>query len=225
MGGLAGVTVVFDLDGTLVDTAPDLLRVLAVVLETEGLTPPPAQQTRLMVGHGARVMIERAAARHGLVWPDEKLSRLTEDFVAAYAADIARDSRPFPGVMEALDSLSDAGALLAVCTNKRTGLSVQLLEALGMADRFAAIVGADSVPARKPDPGHYRAAVAAAGGTVARSVMVGDAAPDIGAAKAAGAPTIAVTFGYCEEGVESLGADLLLDDYADLGGAVRRLMR
>jgi phosphoglycolate phosphatase len=225
MADLDGVTVVFDLDGTLVDTAPDILRALSVVMESEGLSAPPPAQTRLMVGLGARVLIQRAAAAHGLLWPDPMLDRLTEDFVAAYAADIARESRPFPGVLDAIDALADAGARACVCTNKRTGLSVQLLEALGIAGRFAAVIGADSVLARKPDPGHYRAAVAAAGGAVARSVMVGDSAADVGAAKAAGAPSIVVSFGYCEEGVETLGADVVLDAYADLFGVVRRLIR
>ncbi|MDX2233126.1 MAG: phosphoglycolate phosphatase [Hyphomonadaceae bacterium] len=221
---LGGVTVVFDLDGTLVDTAPDLLRALAAVMATQGLMAPPADETRLMVGQGARALIQRAAAFNGVVWPDAHLDELTEAFVAVYAADIAAESRPFPGVAAALDALAAAGARLAVCTNKRTGLSVQLLEALGLAQRFAAVVGADSVPARKPAPGHYVAAVTAAGGEVARSVMVGDSAADVTAAHAAGAPVIAVRFGYCEEGVETLGADRLIDDYADLGVAVRALI-
>ena len=225
MNDLEGVTVVFDLDGTLVDTAPDLLRVLGDILAGEGLTPPPAAEARLMVGQGARVMIERAALTHGVVWPDAKVGALTEDFVALYAADIARFSRPFDGAVAALDALIAAGAALAVCTNKRTGLSVQLLETLAIADRFAAIVGADSVPARKPDPGHYLAAVAAAGGARDRSVMVGDSAADIKAANAAGAPSIAVRFGYCEEGVDTLGADIVIDRFDDLGGAVRSLVK
>jgi phosphoglycolate phosphatase len=221
---LAGATIVFDLDGTLVDTAPDILRALAVVLESEGLATPPEDMMRVMVGHGARRLIERAARWQSIHWPDEKLDLLTEDFVAAYAADIARLSRPFPGTLDALEALRAAGATLSVCTNKRTGLSVQLLEALGMADRFGAIIGADAVPARKPDPGHYRAAVAAVGGRVECSLMVGDGAPDVSAAHAAGAPVVAVRFGYCEEGVETLGADVLIDSYAELGPAARKLL-
>ncbi len=224
MKHLEGVTVVFDLDGTLVDTAPDLLRVLADVLAGEGLTPPPDPETRLMVGQGARAMIARAAVANGVTWPDAKLDVLTEAFVDHYATDIARLSRPFDGAVAALGALAEAGATLAVCTNKRTGLSVQLLETLGLADRFAAIVGADSVPARKPDPGHYLAAVSAAGGDRRRSVMVGDSIADISAAKAARAPSIAVRFGYCEEGVDTLGADIVIDHFDDLGGAVRRLI-
>ena len=224
MRDLEGVTVVFDLDGTLVDTAPDLLRVLGVVMAEEGLGAPPYAETRLMVGQGARALIERSAAAHGVVWPDAKAIALTERFVEIYAADIARLSKPFEGALAALDGLALEGATLAVCTNKRTGLSVQLLETLGMAARFTAIVGADAVPARKPDPGHYLAAVKAAGGVVTRSVMVGDSTADITAARAARAPSIAVRFGYCEEGVDTLGADIVIDHFDALGGAVRRLI-
>lgn len=221
---LQGVTVVFDLDGTLVDTAPDLLRVLDVVLAREGVASPPYEAARLMIGQGAGVMIARAAQRAGVDWDEGKISRLTEDFVAIYAADIAAASRPFPHTEETLDALAAAGARLSVCTNKRTGLSVKLLDALGLSGRFDAIVGADDVPARKPDPGHFRAAVLAAGGDPARAVMVGDGAADVGAAKAAGAPVIAVTFGYCEEGVDALGADALISDYRELAATVRRLL-
>jgi phosphoglycolate phosphatase len=225
MATLEGVTVVFDLDGTLVDTAPDLLRALESVLASEGLAPPPVAQVRMMVGQGARALIERAGAVHARTWAPSRLDEMLEDFVAAYAADIARDSRPFPNLTAALNALDDAGARLAVCTNKRTGLSVQLLEAVGLAHRFAAIVGADSVPARKPDPGHFFAAVAAAGGDPHRAVMVGDSAADIGAARGAGAPVVAVSFGYCEEGAETLGADALIGDFAELPEVVIRLMR
>ncbi|MDZ4776549.1 MAG: HAD hydrolase-like protein [Alphaproteobacteria bacterium] len=224
MRDLDGATIVFDLDGTLVDTAPDLLRALEAVMATEGLTAPPAEVARLMVGQGARVMIERAAARAGVAWPEEKLNQLTETFVGIYAADIAGASLPFPGLEAALDALGAAGARLSVCTNKRTGLSEQLLTALGLANRFGAIVGADAVTTRKPAAEHYVAAVTRAGGNVGRSVMVGDGAADVGAARAAGVPVIAVTFGYCEEGVDALGADALISSYDDLGAVVRRLI-
>lgn len=224
MAALDGVTVVFDLDGTLVDTAPDLLRALDVVMAVVGLTAPPFAEMRLMVGLGARVLIERAGARHGRVWSRSQLDALTEAFVVAYGADIARDSRPFPNTVATLDALSQAGARLAVCTNKRTGLSVKLLDALGLAPRFAAIVGADSVPARKPDPGHFLMTVQAAGGRPNRAVMVGDSAADIATARSAGAPVVAVAFGYCEEGAETLGADALIGDFTELPEVVRSLM-
>jgi phosphoglycolate phosphatase len=225
MGDLDGATVVFDLDGTLVDSAPDLIRVLNEVLALEGLPPAPHDAVRRLIGRGARVLIERAAARHAIVWDEAKLTRLTEDFVGIYAADIARDTRPFPHIVDALDALSAAGARLSVCTNKRTALSRKLLDALGLTDRFAAIVGADAVPDRKPAAGHFIAAVAAAGGRVERSVMVGDAEPDVGAAQAAGAPVIVFRGGYCEKDVDALGADVLISEFSELLPAVRRLVR
>ena len=213
---LNGATIVFDLDGTLVDTAPDLLRALAAVMAQEGLAAPPRETMRRMVGQGARALIERAASAVGVTFPPEKLAAMTETFVEIYAADIAAESRPFPHVEAALDRLAAAGAILAVCTNKRTGLSVQLLDVLGLTTRFAAIVGADAVPERKPSPVHYRAAVAAAGGDVRRSLMVGDSAADVSAAKSASASCIVVRFGYCEGDVERLGADVLIDSYEEL---------
>lgn len=224
MRDLEGATVVFDLDGTLVDTAPDLLRALDVVMVDEGLPAVPPEEVRRMVGQGAYALIVRAAARSGVVWPKEKLVRLTATFVEVYAADIARDSRPFPGIPAALDGLAAAGAALSVCTNKRTGLSEQLLTAVGLRDRFAAVVGSDSVPQRKPAAGHYLAAVAHAGGDPRRSVMVGDSAADVDAAKAAGAPVIVYRFGYSEKDVGTLGADVLISEFTELGAAVRGLL-
>ncbi len=224
MRDLGGATVVFDLDGTLVDTAPDLLRALDAVMAGEGLPALPAEELRRMVGQGAYALIVRAAARHGVVWPEDKLIQLTEKFVEIYAADIARHSRPFPEIPAALDALQAAGATLSVCTNKRTGLSEQLLTAVGLRDRFAAVVGSDSVPARKPAPGHFLAAVAHAGGDPRRAVMVGDSAADVDAARAAGAPVIVYRFGYCEKDVGALGADVLISEFTELGDAVRRLL-
>lgn len=224
MGLLDGWTVAFDLDGTLVETAPDLLRALGETLEHAGVPHGDLGSYRAFVGHGARALVERASAHVGVVHDAERLSDLTEHFVTRYAADIARYSRPYDGVEEALTLLAAEGAALTVCTNKRTGLSVQLLTELGLIGRFAAVVGADSVPARKPDPGHVAAAVAGAGGVIARSVMVGDSATDVAAARAAGVPSIAMTFGYSDVPVETLGADIVLSAFADVPGAVARLV-
>jgi phosphoglycolate phosphatase len=154
----------------------------------------------------------------------QRLEELTNELVRFYAADIARETKPFPGVLDALDALSALGAKFAVCTNKRTALSVQLLDALGMTDRFSAIVGADAVTEKKPHPEHYRAAVTRAGGTVRRSVMIGDTVADVAAARAAGAPVAVVSFGYCDIGAERLGADVLLNRYSELAPACRRLL-
>jgi phosphoglycolate phosphatase len=223
-GELADATIVFDLDGTLVDTAPDLVRALNETMDLEGLPRVKLDTVRALVGQGARVLIERSAALHGVAFSADRLDQLTEEFVGFYRADIARDSKPFPGALEALDALAALGAKFAVCTNKRTTLSVQLLELLGMADRFSAIVGADAVSDRKPHPDHFRAAVTRAGGVVRRSIMVGDTVADVAAARGAGAPVVVVGFGYCDGGTESLGADALINRYVELAPACRRLL-
>ena len=223
-GELADATIVFDLDGTLVDTAPDLVRALNETMDLEGLPRVKLETVRQLVGQGARALIERASALQGVTFAAQRLDQLTNEFIGFYAADIARDSKPFPGVPEALDALADLGAKLAVCTNKRTALSVQLLDALKLSERFSAIVGADAVTDRKPHPDHYKAAVTRAGGVVRRSVMVGDTAADVASARGAGAPVCVVSFGYCDVGAEKLGADVLLHRFSELAPACRRLL-
>lgn len=220
---LAGWTIAFDLDGTLVDTAPDLLRALDAVMDLEGLQRPPANALRGMVGHGARALIEQATARIGVRLEPARLDAATATFIEIYRSDIAAQSRPFPGVEAALADLAAAGATLAVCTNKRTDLSQELLDALDLSKRFAAIVGADAVTQRKPHPDHYRATIARAGGEVRRSVMVGDTAADVESAQGAGAPCVVVRFGYTGAAPESLGAEALIDHYDELGATLARL--
>ncbi len=220
---LSGATIVFDLDGTLVDTAPDLIRALNAVLSEESIALPPADTIRHLVGHGARALLQRGAAQIGVVFEDARLDELTERFIAHYRADIAALSRPFPGAEEALDALARAGAALAVCTNKRTDLSVELLTALGLHTRFSAIVGADSVKRRKPDPAHLLDTITLAGGQRDRAVMIGDTDSDILAAQAAQIPCIAVRFGYVHD-VEALGADAIMEAYGELPALIDRLM-
>ncbi|HRK64046.1 MAG TPA: HAD hydrolase-like protein, partial [Terricaulis sp.] len=143
-GELADAMIVFDLDGTLVDTAPDLVRALNETLDLEGLPHIPLATVRRMVGQGARHLLIRATERAGAAYSAERLDQLTKAFLEFYRADIARHSAPFPGVETALDALADLGAKFAVCTNKRTDLSQQLLDALNLTHRFSAIVGADA---------------------------------------------------------------------------------
>lgn len=223
-GELADATIVFDLDGTLVDTAPDLVRALNETMDLEGLPRVKLATVRQLVGQGARVLIERAAALHGVTFTSSRLDALTDEFIGFYRADIAAESKVFPGAMEAIDNLAADGAKFAVCTNKRTDLSVQLLDELGVSERFSAIVGADAVAQRKPHPQHYQAAVSRAGGTVRRSIMVGDTVADVGAARAAGAPVIVVRFGYCDGACETLGADAIIDRFSDLAPTCRRFL-
>ncbi len=223
-GELADTTIVFDLDGTLVDTAPDLVRALNETLDLEGLPRVKLETARRFIGQGGRVMLERAAGFHGVTFSPERLDALMREFIGIYRADIACESKPFPGVLDAMDTLAALGAKFAVCTNKRTELSTLLLDALGLTDRFSAVVGADAVAECKPNPEHYRATVSRAGGTVRRSVMVGDTVADVAAARGANAPVIVVRFGYCDGDVEKLGADVLLDRFSDLTPACRRLL-
>ena len=223
-GELADATIAFDLDGTLVDTAPDLVRALNQTMDLEGLPHAKLATVRHLVGRGARALIERATELTGANFSVERLDQLTAAFIEFYRADIAGRSAPFPGVTEALDQLGALGAKFSVCTNKRTDLSQQLLDALNLSRYFSAVVGADAVTQKKPHPEHYRAAVERAGGVVRRSLMVGDTTADVAAARGAGAPVIVVRFGYCDGGADSLGADVVLDRYSDLAPTCRRLL-
>jgi phosphoglycolate phosphatase len=221
---LAGATIAFDLDGTLVDTAPDLIGTLNHLLADEGLPPLPLADARPFIGHGARRLIERGFQAAGQVLHPTRLQHLFERFIPHYLGRIAEESRPFPGCEPALDALASAGAKLAVCTNKPTDLSVALLDALGLASRFAAILGPDRAPAAKPDPRHLQAAVAAAGGDIGRAVLVGDSGTDAGAARAAGAGLILVDFGYSEIAPADLSPDVLVSHFDELPPACLRLL-
>ena len=212
--------VVFDLDGTLVDTAPDLIGALNVVLAGEGLSPVPAQSARKMIGAGARALIERGLERDGRMVDAGKLARMTEDFIAYYAEHIAVESRPFDGLVEALDVLEARGCRFAVCTNKLEWLSKRLLDRLNLSPRFAAICGADTFNISKPDPAFLRQTVARAGGELAATVMVGDAGPDIGVARRAGVPVIGVDYGYTDVPVRDLSPDVVISRLSDLPAAV-----
>jgi phosphoglycolate phosphatase len=217
-------TIVFDLDGTLVDTAPDLVATLNHVFAGEGLPPVVFAQARNMVGGGARLMIERGLAAEGRKVADEQRERLYRDFIAHYAEHIADSSRPFPGVEAALDALAKRGCRLAVCTNKLEWLSRRLLDALGLSARFAAICGADTFGVSKPDPRIFHGTVARAGGEPGAAVLVGDSATDIATARAAGTPILAVDFGYSETPIAELGPDRLIADFAELPAAIYDLL-
>jgi phosphoglycolate phosphatase len=217
-------TVVFDLDGTLVDTAPDLIAALNFVLEREGMPPVPLQSARTMIGAGARKLIERGLELDGRVTSAEDITRLTSDFIDYYADHIADASRPFDGLESALDDLTGRGYRFAVCTNKLEWLSKRLLDQLGLSPRFSAICGADTFGVSKPDPAILRQTIAQAGGQVSSAIMVGDAGPDIGVARRAGIPVIGVEFGYTEIPIADLNPDLLIGHFRDLPAAVESLM-
>jgi phosphoglycolate phosphatase len=217
-------TVVFDLDGTLVDTAPDLINALNFVLDREGLPPVPLHSARNMIGAGARRLIERGLEVEGRVAGLEDITRLTRDFINYYAAHIADISRPFHGLEGALDDLSARGYRFAVCTNKLEWLSKLLLDRLGMSWRFSAICGADTFGVSKPDPAILRQTIARAGGEPSAAIMVGDAGPDIGVARRAGIPVIGVEFGYTEVPIADLKPDRVISHMRELPAAVESLM-
>ncbi len=216
--------VVFDLDGTLVDTAPDLINALNFVLEREALPPVPLHSARNMIGAGARKLIERGLELEGRFATVEEISRLTADFINHYAAHIADLSRPFEGVEAALDELQRSGYRFAVCTNKLEWLSKRLLDQLGLTARFSAICGADTFGASKPDPAILRGTVARAGGQLSSTIMVGDAGTDIGVARRAGVPVIGVDFGYTDVPIAELKPDRLVGHMRELPAAVESLM-
>ena len=213
---MANPTVVFDLDGTLVDSAPDLVAALNAVLTRSGLSAIEYDAARNMVGAGAGAMIERGLTAQQRVFPATEVDRLCRQFIEHYAAHIADHSRPFPGVEATLEKLQLRGCRLAVCTNKLEWLSIKLLDALGLTSLFAAVCGADTFGVPKPDPAILRGTVARAGGRLEEAVMVGDAITDIAVARAAGVPVIAVDFGYSETPVAALGPDRVVSGFAGL---------
>ncbi|HLN10740.1 MAG TPA: phosphoglycolate phosphatase [Xanthobacteraceae bacterium] len=221
---MPAATIVFDLDGTLVDTAPDLVATLNALFARRGLRPVPYAQARNMIGGGARRMIERGLLEENVKAGPDEVDRLVEEFIADYANRIAELSRPFPGVETALDRLAAAGCNFAICTNKLEWLSVRLIAQLGLTARFAAICGQDTFKVQKPDPVILRRTLARAGVDLARAVMVGDSGNDIDAARGAGIPVVAVDFGYTEIPVSELAPDRIISHFADLPAAVKELI-
>jgi phosphoglycolate phosphatase len=217
-------TIVFDLDGTLVDTAPDLIGALNFIMDREGLPPVPLHSARNMIGAGARKLIERGLELEGRAATPDDVTRLTGDFIDYYAAHIADASQPFEGLESALDDLGARGYRFAVCTNKLEWLSKLLLDRLGLSSRFAAICGADTFGVSKPDPAILRQTVARAGGQLSSTIMVGDAGPDIGVARRAGVPVIGVEFGYTEVPIADLKPDRVIGHMRQLPAAVESLM-
>lgn len=208
-------TILFDLDGTLVDTAPDLAAAMNHVLAGFDRPPLPVHAVRHLVGHGARALISCGLAATGDARPD-LIDAALPVFLDHYAAHIADASRGFDGVEPALDALAAAGCRLAICTNKPTDLAVALVAALGWQSRFAAIIGHDLAPRPKPDAAHVHAALAACGGAAASAAFVGDTATDVGAARNAGLPIVLVSFGFADTPATGLGADAVIDHFGEL---------
>ncbi len=210
------LTIVFDLDGTLIDTAPDLIDTLNHILARQGLPQVPYDAARPLIGGGARGMIERALVIEGRACAPADVDRLYQAFVAHYAGHIADRSRAFPQLETTLDRLADQGHRLAVCTNKLEWLSKRLLDTLQLADRFTAICGQDTFGVQKPDPRIFRSTVMRAGGEPERAIMVGDSVTDIRTARAAQVPVVAVDFGYTDVPIATLRPDRVISSFAEL---------
>jgi phosphoglycolate phosphatase len=216
-------TIVFDLDGTLIDTAADLADTLKFIMLQEGLPALPFAAARNLIGGGAKGMIERALAAEGRACSAKDMDRLYAAFIEHYAAHIADRSRPFPHLEATLDRLAAAGYRLAVCTNKLEWLSKRLLDTLGLAGRFAAICGSDTFGMQKPDPEILRQTIRRAGGEPTEAIMVGDSRTDIQTARAASVPIIAVDFGYTDVPIATLQPDRIISSFADLPAAITGL--
>jgi phosphoglycolate phosphatase len=217
-------TIIFDLDGTLVDTAPDLLGALNVVLRDAGHRTIDDEEIRKLVGHGVRRLFEQAFETTGAVVGEEELAEHHDAFLRHYRANIAVDSRPFPSVTETLEALIAEGAALGICTNKAQDLTDRLLNELNMTRHFGSVIGVGAKPYNKPDPRHLLDVVAALKGDARRAVMVGDSAVDVNTAKAANIPVILMSYGYRVEPAHELGADAISDDFAEIPELAARLL-
>ncbi|MCC7283399.1 MAG: HAD-IA family hydrolase [Acetobacteraceae bacterium] len=208
-------TIVFDLDGTLIDSASDLAAALNRTLGVLGLLPLPVAEVAAMVGDGARVLLARAFAAHGRAPTPDQLDEATAAYLRDYQANLAVATVLYPGVAETLAAMRRAGSRMAVCTNKPEAAARAILRQLGVADAFVAVGGGDSFPVRKPDPAHLSATMQAAGMT--RAVMVGDHANDVLAARGCGIPSIWAAWGY---GAADPGADAVAREFAALPALV-----
>lgn len=213
---------VFDLDGTLIDSAPDLHAALNRLMETQGRRLLDLSQVIAMIGDGVSMLVRRAFEATGGVPGDfdEQLKR----YHAIYGAAVARLTAPYPGVMETLTSLHEAGHRMAICTNKPEQATHAVLEALGLARFFSAVAGGDSLPVRKPDAGHLLGTLAMLDSRPQRAIMIGDSHNDILVAINARVRSIAVSYGYRHQPVEELGADIVIDSFSEVPEALGRLV-
>jgi phosphoglycolate phosphatase len=214
--------VIFDLDGTLVDTAPDLMRATNHVLSLLNRRPITMAEVRSFVGHGAKALIARGSAATGEELDAKSLDYYHAEFLRHYEKNIAVDSVIFPGVVELLSRCAADGFKMGVCTNKVEGLSVRLLDALDLSKYFGAVVGPDTINVAKPDPAPYFETLKRLDVKAPRSIMVGDSETDILTARAAKVPVIAVTFGYAPKPVAEYAPDYLVSHFDEIWGILER---
>lgn len=208
--------VVFDLDGTLIDSADDLGAAANRLLAAEGRRPLTGTEVRRFIGDGSRVFVQRAWAATGLPADDSALDGLVPRFVAEYESDVAGNTRPYPGAIETVARLKTAGLKLAVCTNKPQRPAEMVLEQLGFAAHLDVVAGGDRFPYRKPDPRHLSDTVSLLGTTAGGTVMVGDNEHDMAVARGAGTGAVLVSYGYARTPLPEIDADALIDAISDL---------
>jgi phosphoglycolate phosphatase len=216
-------TVIFDLDGTLVDSAVDLMGTLNFILKREGAPALPVESARSLLGAGARALLERGFAVDGRVIEQARMDVLYRDFLDYYADHLADATVPFDGVRDALDVLKSRGCVLGICTNKVTQHSIRLLDALGLSSYFSAICGRDAFAWFKPDARHLTMTAQAAGGDEKTAIMVGDSKTDIATAIHAGLPSVCVDFGYTDIPARDLGATVVISHFNELVPAIDRI--
>lgn len=212
--------IVFDLDGTLVDSAPDLCAAMNFVLKELNHSELSLDDVRSMVGHGARALIERGLHANGAEPSQLEIDRLQVRFLAYYSSNIVQHTRPFPGAQQMLSALCQSGYKLGLCTNKPQALTEALMSKLELESHFQIMVGGDALPTRKPDPLHLNYVLETLGGQ-GPAVMIGDSLTDVKAARASGIPVIIVDFGYSTVPVQDLGADAIIGSLSELNTIIR----
>jgi len=220
----SGLSVVFDLDGTLVDTAADLADAMNAVLVEAKRPPVPPAQVRHLVGRGARALIEAGFQANGAALPPDDVDRHVAHFLDHYARNLVKHTRPYDRAVEIASYLRAHGAKLGICTNKPHKLTMALLAGLGIAPLFDGVLGADAVKARKPDGRHVLDVIARMEGDVARAVMVGDSEVDVAAARGAKIPIVLVDHGYTAVPARDLGGDRVISEFTELPGAIEGVM-
>lgn len=218
-------TIVFDLDGTLIDTAPDILGTLDDILTREQIPLLPRNDALASIALGSRAMLEQALKRAGHPIAPERIERLFRDFLDHYATRLAVESRPFPGAVAALNALRENGYRLAICTNKMERHSLALIEGLQLSHFFDAICGRDTFAFCKPDGRHITATIERAGGNPADGIMVGDTVTDFDAARDAGFASIGVRFGYSATPIDQYQPDQIIEHFDALLGAIAAISK
>lgn len=217
------IAIIFDLDGTLVDTAPDLHDALNHTLTTAGRDTMDIELVQGLIGHGARALLQRGLSATGGMPEHERFEELVAVFFAYYQDHLSDRSKPYDGVVAALEAFQDEGAKLGVCTNKSIGFAKPLLNDLDLTRYFTAMTGGDSFAVKKPDAGHITGTLDLMGHSGGKAFMIGDSINDIKAAQNAGIPSVAVTFGYTETPVQELGPDHIIDHFNELFPLIKSL--